>query len=141
VRLLDRQKTFSNLSKVFVSCLRLTFARLIGKFLSARRAPSTLISCSTVNRTPTRLKTAVGSFSRAMNVILGPEVQEFTVNYIDDLLIMSDSFKQYLQHLDKVLSRLQEAKMTISLEKSSFLQEDFWGTFCRRMELPLIQKR
>jgi hypothetical protein len=51
-------------------------------------------------------------------------VQEFTVNYIDDLLIVSDSFEQHLQHLDKVLSRLQDAKMTINLEKSSFLQEE-----------------
>jgi hypothetical protein len=73
---------------------------------------------------PFGLKTAVGSFSRAMNVILGPEVREFTVNYIDDLLIVSDSFEQHLQHLDKVLSRLQDAKMTINLEKSSFLQEE-----------------
>jgi hypothetical protein len=73
---------------------------------------------------PFGLKTAVGSFSRAMNVILGPEVREFTVNDIDDLLIVSDSFEQHLQHLDKVLSRLQDAKMTINLEKSSFLQEE-----------------
>jgi hypothetical protein len=73
---------------------------------------------------PFGLKTAVGSFCRAMNVILGPEVREFTVNYIDDLLIVSDSFEQHLEHLDKVLSRLQDAKMTINLEKSSFLQEE-----------------
>jgi hypothetical protein len=92
---------------------------------------------------PFGLKTVVGSFSRAMNVILGPEVREFTVNYIDDLLIVSHSFEQHLQHLDKVLSRLQDAKMTINLEKSSFLEEEvqFLRHMCRRMELPLIQKR
>jgi hypothetical protein len=50
------------------------------------------------------LKTAVGSFSRAMNVTLGPEVQEFTI----------------IQHLDKVLSR----RKIINLEKSSFLHAE-----------------
>jgi hypothetical protein len=53
---------------------------------------------------PFELKTAVGSFSRAMNVTLGPEVQEFTV----------------IQHLDKVLSR----RKIINLEKSSFLHAE-----------------
>ena len=39
---------------------------------------------------PFGLKTTVGSFSRAMDLILGPEVRQFTVNYTDDLLIVSD---------------------------------------------------
>ena len=73
---------------------------------------------------PFGLKTAVGSFSRAMDLILGPEVRQFTVNYIDDLLIVSDSFDQHLLHLDMVLTRLRDAKLTINLEKSSFLQEE-----------------
>ena len=73
---------------------------------------------------PFGLKTAVGSFSRAMDVILGPEVREFAVNYIDDLLIASNTFEQHLEHLDKVLTRLQEAKMTVNLEKSTLLQPE-----------------
>ena len=73
---------------------------------------------------PFGLKTAVGSFSRAMDLILGPEVRQFTVNYIDDLLIVSNSFDQHLLHLDMVLTRLRDAKLTINLEKSSFLQEE-----------------
>ncbi|KAJ3662473.1 hypothetical protein Zmor_006821 [Zophobas morio] len=63
---------------------------------------------------PFGLKTAVGSFSRAMDIILGPEVRQFTVNYIDDLLIVSDSFDQHLLHLDMVLTRLRDAKLTIN---------------------------
>ncbi|CAK1600449.1 unnamed protein product [Parnassius mnemosyne] len=41
------------------------------------------------NVLPQGLKTSVGSFSRAMNLILGPEVQEFCVNYLDDLAIIT----------------------------------------------------
>jgi hypothetical protein len=73
---------------------------------------------------PFGLKTAVGSFSRAMDVILGPEVREFTINYIDDLLIVSQTFEEHLRHLGLVLQRLQDAGMTISLEKSAFLQQE-----------------
>jgi hypothetical protein len=73
---------------------------------------------------PFGLKTAVGSFSRAMDVILGPEVREFTINYIDDLLIVSQTFEEHLRHLGLVLQRLQDAGMTINLEKSAFLQQE-----------------
>jgi hypothetical protein len=52
---------------------------------------------------PFGLKTAVGSFSRSMDVVLGPEVREYTINYIDDLLIVSNSFEEHLVHLGQVL--------------------------------------
>jgi hypothetical protein len=73
---------------------------------------------------PFGLKTAVGSFSRAMDVILGPEVREFTINYIDDLLIVSQTFEEHLRHLELVLQRLQDAGMTVNLEKFAFLQQE-----------------
>jgi hypothetical protein len=72
---------------------------------------------------PFDLKTAVGSFSRAMDVVLGPEVREYTINYIDDLLIVSTSFEEHLVHLAQVLQPLQDVGMTVNLEKSVFLQE------------------
>lgn len=72
---------------------------------------------------PFGLKTAVGSFSRALDLILGPEVREFTVNYIDDLLIVSDSFENHMAHLDQVLQKLKHANITINLEKTHFLKD------------------
>jgi hypothetical protein len=57
---------------------------------------------------PFGLKTAVGSFSRA----------------IDDLLIVSQTFEEHLRHLGLVLQRLQDAGMTVNLEKSAFLQQE-----------------
>jgi hypothetical protein len=56
---------------------------------------------------PFGLKTAVGSFNRAMDVIFGPEVREFTLNYIDDVLIVLQTFEAHLVHLKRVLQRLQ----------------------------------
>jgi hypothetical protein len=48
---------------------------------------------------PFELKTAVVSFSRAMDVVLGTEVCEFVVNYIDDLLVASETLDDHLEHL------------------------------------------
>ncbi|CAK1598027.1 unnamed protein product [Parnassius mnemosyne] len=57
------------------------------------------------NVLPQGLKTSVGSFSRAMNLILGPEVQEFCVNYLDDLaIITTGTLDKHLEHIDIVLS-------------------------------------
>jgi hypothetical protein len=67
---------------------------------------------------PFGLKIAVGSFSGAMDVILSPEVGEYTITYIDDLLIVSSSFEE---HLGQVLQRLRNAGTTLNLEKSVFL--------------------
>lgn len=72
---------------------------------------------------PFGLKTAVGTFSRAMDVILGPEVREFCINYIDDLLVYSSSFKEHLAHLSQVFEKLHTAGMTINLTKSQVVQE------------------
>ena len=71
---------------------------------------------------PFGLKTAVGSFSRAMDQILGPEVREFVTNYVDDLLVASTDFDSHVQHLKIVFSRLQEANITINLKKTEFFK-------------------
>lgn len=71
---------------------------------------------------PFGLKCAVASFSRCMDIVLGPEVRSFTHNYIDDLLIASTTFEEHLCHLQLVLARLKEANLTVNLEKSHFVQ-------------------
>ncbi|XP_064215678.1 retrovirus-related Pol polyprotein from transposon 297 [Tribolium castaneum] len=73
---------------------------------------------------PFGLKTAVGSFSRAMDVVLGTEVREFVVNYIDDLLVASETLNEHLEHLRRVFEKLKQARMTINLEKSNFIQKE-----------------
>lgn len=80
---------------------------------------------------PFGLKTAVASFTRAMNVILTPEKREFTVNYIDDLLVVSQSFNEHLDHFKQVFQRLSDARMTINIEKTAFFQQrvPFQGHF------------
>jgi hypothetical protein len=50
---------------------------------------------------------------------------EFTRVYIDDLLILlTRSFSQHLEHLDKVLSRLNECGLKINATKSFFARAE-----------------
>nr|CAH7764166.1 unnamed protein product [Callosobruchus chinensis] len=48
---------------------------------------------------PFGLSTAVSSFIRGLTIILGSEVEPFTLMYVDDLLIISDNCEQHLEHL------------------------------------------
>lgn len=77
---------------------------------------------------PQGLKTSVGSFSRAMDTILGHEVRDFCVNYLDDLaIITTGSFEQHIEHLDVVLGKLQKAWLTCNLKKCEF--------FCKKVKM------
>lgn len=58
-----------------------------------------------------------------MDLVLGPEVREFTHNYIDDLLIASPDFSSHLLHLRAVLQQIRRAHMTLNLEKSFFVRQ------------------
>ena len=73
---------------------------------------------------PFGLKTAVASFSRAMDTILGPEVREYVTTYVDDLLITSANTNEHLEHLYQVLKKLNEAKVTINLGKTLFFKPE-----------------
>lgn len=74
------------------------------------------------NVLPQGLKTSVGSFSRAMDVILGHEVRDFCVNYLDDLaIITTGTLEQHIEHLDIVMGKLNKAGLTCNLEKCKFL--------------------
>lgn len=74
-------------------------------------------------RLPQGLKTAVSGFTRAMDVILGPEVADFTANYLDDVCCFSRTDLQgHMNHLDKILERFELAGLTCNLEKCQFLR-------------------
>ena len=72
-------------------------------------------------RLPFGLKTAVASFSRGLKLILGPEIIEFTLVYVDDLLVYSKSFSEHIFHLKLLFERLKSACLTVNLKKCQFL--------------------
>ena len=74
------------------------------------------------------------AFIQALDQALGPEVTEFVNTYVDDLLIMSQTFEEHVEHLNRLFERLIECGLTLSLEKSQFFRESvpFLGVLLTR---------
>ena len=73
---------------------------------------------------PFGLKNAPPTFQRMMNHILKEYLDEFVIVYIDDILIYSKSWEEHMEHLQKVLTRLSEAKLMIKLKKCKFGEQN-----------------
>lgn len=74
-------------------------------------------------RVPFGLKTSGSGFIRALHIALGNDVKEFAVIYIDDLVIFSRTFKEHMEHIRIILSRLYAAGLTVKMAKSVFCKE------------------
>lgn len=69
---------------------------------------------------PFGLSTSVGSFIRGLMIILGPDVEEWVIPYVDDLLIYSENAEVHLNHLKILFEKFRKAGITVKLRKSHF---------------------
>ena len=74
-------------------------------------------------RMPFGLINAPATFQRLMNQLFSGNIWNFVFVYLDDLLIVSRSFQEYLEHVEKVLTRLEEAGLRLKPSKCAFAQE------------------
>ena len=58
------------------------------------------------NVMPFGLTNAPATFQRLMNYVLHDYLNDFVVVYLDDILVCSDTFKEYLVYLRKVFDKL-----------------------------------
>jgi hypothetical protein len=66
------------------------------------------------------LKNAPAEFARFMSNILREFLNEFVVVYFDDIIIYSDDLEEHWQHVERVLAKLQEAKINLKISKCEF---------------------
>lgn len=71
-------------------------------------------------RMPFGYKNGPSIFQRVMQKVLAPYLWIFTLVYIDDIVIYSKSFDDHVEHIDKVLSIIWEAKLTLAPAKCHF---------------------
>lgn len=71
--------------------------------------------------TPFGLKTSTASLVRGLRPVL--QGLTHTINFVDDLLCMSETFEDHIKHLKEIFDRLEENGLTISLEKSAFFRK------------------
>ena len=68
---------------------------------------------------PFGIRFASGLCNRVISNLLG-ECKDFVCNFIDDLMIHSESFEEHVKHVSIVLSKLNEAGITLNLKKCKF---------------------
>ena len=66
---------------------------------------------------PFGLVSAPATFSILMAHVLQGTIGQFAQNYLDDILIYSNSEAKHLQHIKEILLRLAAAKLKVSVEK------------------------
>jgi hypothetical protein len=68
---------------------------------------------------PFGLASAPSTFQRLMERVL-KRLEEFAGTYLDDITIYSHEWREHLNHIDKVLGRIQAAGLTIKMNKCEF---------------------
>lgn len=72
---------------------------------------------------PMGLKGAPATFQRVIQTVLGDLLFNCVINYMDDLIIYSDTESDHMIHLEKVLGTLQKAGVKLKKSKCFFFQE------------------
>ena len=72
---------------------------------------------------PFGLTNAPGVLQELMSVVLRGQ-EDFTLAYLDDILIFSNSIGDHLKHIDRVLSSLREHNMKLKPSKCEFFKKE-----------------
>ena len=74
-------------------------------------------------RMPFGLTNAPATFQRLMATLFAGREWSFVFVYLDDLLVVSRSIKEHVEHLGKVFQKLEEANLKLKPQKCKFAQE------------------
>lgn len=71
-------------------------------------------------RVPFGIATGAQVLTRLLDIVFGDVKFKYVFNYLDDVVIYSDSFDEHMVHLQDVFSRLRKAGLTVNPDKVSF---------------------
>ena len=69
---------------------------------------------------PMGLSEAPGTFVRLMHYVLRPYIGVFVVVYFDDILVLSKTMKEHINHVKSVLQTLRKESLYANLKKMHF---------------------
>lgn len=75
-------------------------------------------------RLPFGLNISMSVFTRAMHNILQGKFSNSIFVYVDDILIISNSFEEHLEHLKFLFEKFKKFGVTINLSKSKFISKE-----------------
>lgn len=65
-------------------------------------------------RMPFGLHNAPATWQRLIDKILGHDLEPFLFVYLDDIILVTQTFEEHVKILDEVFRRLREANITVS---------------------------
>ena len=69
---------------------------------------------------PFGLSNAPATFQRLVDKLIGSEMEPNVFAYLDDLIIVTETFEQHLEFLEKVLLKVSEAGLVVNRGKCEF---------------------
>jgi phospholipid-translocating ATPase len=70
-------------------------------------------------RTPFGMKNSGSTFCRVVQEVLKP-IKEFTISYVDDMAVGSQSWSEHKDHLNKFFTVMKKSGLTVNLRKTEF---------------------
>lgn len=75
-------------------------------------------------RLPFGLHNAPATFQRLIDSVLEEDLAAWVFPYLDDVIVVADSFEKHLEILGEVFSRLEKAGLTLNKNKSKFCRAE-----------------
>jgi len=75
-------------------------------------------------RMPQGLKTSAATWQRLIDRVIGEDLKSFVFVYLDDVVVISESFEHHLWLLEQVFDRLEKAGLTVNLDKCQLVREE-----------------
>ena len=71
-----------------------------------------------------RLCNALATFQRLINFVLQEHLREFVMVYLDDIFVYSQTYEEHVQHIEWILTKLEEANLKLKLKKCEFAKRE-----------------
>lgn len=75
-------------------------------------------------RMPFGLHNSPATWQRLIDRVLGVDLEPHVFVYLDDVVVVTQTFEQHLAVLDEVFKRLRDARLTVSIEKCQFCRPE-----------------
>ncbi|XP_070140317.1 uncharacterized protein [Drosophila kikkawai] len=71
---------------------------------------------------PFGLHSAPATFQRALDSVIGPELEPSAFAYLDDIIVIGTTLDEHIENLREVFRRLRHANLKLNRDKCSFFQ-------------------
>jgi len=66
---------------------------------------------------PFGLHSAPATFQRALDTVIGPDMEPHAFAYLDDIIVIGVTLKEHFQNLSEVFRRLRQARLRLNRDK------------------------